>query len=81
MVDLILVLCVMLAPGQEPQCHRVPTDITYDSLAECKAKAQADGGPILMKAGYEAMAAGIMPVQSGVACGPPKLSAKHGGKK
>ena len=80
MVDLILVLCVMVAPDQEPKCHRVPTDITYDSLAECKVKAQADGGPILMKAGYEAMAAGIMPEQSAVGCGPPNLSAKHEGK-
>ena len=80
MVDLILVLCVMLAPGQEPQCHRVPTDITYDSLAECQAKAETDSKPLLMQAGFEAMAAGVMPVQSGVACGPPKLSAKHEGK-
>lgn len=80
MVELILVLCVMLVPGQEPKCHRVPTDITYKSLAECKAKAEADGGPILMKAGYEAIAAGIMPVQSGMACGPLKLSAKNEGK-
>lgn len=76
MIDLILVLCVMFGPGQEPHCHRVPTNITYESLAECKAKAQDDGGPIIMRAGYEAMAAGIMPVRSGVACGPSKLSAK-----
>lgn len=81
MIELMLVLCVVLVPGQEPQCHRVPTDITYESLAECKAKAASDGGPILMRAGYQAIAAGIMPVQSGVACGPPKLSAKHEGKK
>ena len=77
MIDLILVLCVMFGPGQEPHCHRVPTEITYSSEAECKAKAQSDGGPILMKAGREAIAAGILSVQSGIACGPPKISAKR----
>ncbi|QDP45870.1 MAG: hypothetical protein Unbinned4026contig1001_18 [Prokaryotic dsDNA virus sp.] len=70
MHDLVLVLCVMFGPAQEPHCHRVPTDITYDSLAECKNKATADGGPLLMQAGREAMAAGIMPVYSAIACKP-----------
>ena len=70
MIDLVLILCVMAAPGLPPQCHRVPTEISYDSVAECQAKAATDGGPILMKAGQEAMAAGIMPVQSGIACKP-----------
>ena len=60
----------MFGPGQGPYCHRIPTEITYNSEAECKAKAQNDGGPILMKAGMESIAAGITPVQSGIACKP-----------
>ena len=78
MIELMLVLCVMFGPGQEPHCHRVPTTITYESMSECEAKAVADGGPLLMQAGREAMAAGVIPIRSGIACRPQDgISAKH----
>lgn len=68
MVELVLVLCVMFGPGQEPRCHRVPTSITYNSQAECDANAVSDGKPLLAQAARDAIASNVIPVRSAIAC-------------
>ena len=68
MIELVLVMCVLTAPYTSPDCRRVPAPVVYNSMKECQEKAGEHGRAILQMVAAQAVEAGLMPVQSGIAC-------------